>query len=151
MAAAIHDADETAIVTTGNGMFKYMTDGGNAFSDEALMAAADHNSLAYFDVFQTHYYGWQHGDGWSYEPWIKTSNEWLPEGRPLIIGEFPCRGEDGNWTPMEMHVDSVELGYAGTFCWAYFDNREDHEGDWDDAKGPMEAISALIPDAMTGE
>ena len=92
-----------------------------------------------------------HGDGWSYEPWIQTSSEWQGDGKPVLIGEFPCRGEAGRWTSLQMHVESVNQGYAGTFCWAYFDNRGDDEGTWTDAKPGVEAIAAQIPDAITGE
>jgi hypothetical protein len=92
-----------------------------------------------------------HGDGWSYEPWIQTSSEWQGDGKPVLIGEFPCRGEAGRWTSLQMHVESVNQGYAGTFCWAYFDNRGDDEGTWNDAKPGVEAIAAQIPDAITGE
>ncbi|MBN2803136.1 MAG: cellulase family glycosylhydrolase [Deltaproteobacteria bacterium] len=151
VAAAIHAADSDALVTTGMGMFKYMTDGDNNFSDAALQAAADDDPLAYFDVFQTHYYSWQHGDGWSYEPWIKTSTAWLPHNKPVLIGEFPCKGEEGVWSSLEMHTEAIAQGYAGTFCWAYFDNRKDKEGYWVDAKPGIEAIAAAIPNAISGE
>jgi hypothetical protein len=50
-----------------------------------------------------------------------------------------------------MHTESVNQGYAGTFCWAYFDNRTDDEGTWSDARPGVEAIAALIPAAITGE
>jgi hypothetical protein len=45
----------------------------------------------------------------------------------------------------------VNKGYAGSFCWAYFDNRADDEGYWPDAKSGMQAIAQQIPSAMTGE
>jgi hypothetical protein len=151
VAAGIHAADADALVTTGSAMFKYLETSNNILADDALEAAAGGDPLAHLDVYQTHYYGWMHGGGWSYEPWIKTSSEWLDAGKPILIGEFPCRGEPGRWTSMQMHVESVAQGYAGTFCWAYFDNRADSEGTWTDAKPGVEAIAAQIPQAMTGE
>jgi hypothetical protein len=151
VAAAIHATKPNALVTTGSGMYKYMITGGNKFSDAALKAAAGNDPLAKFDVYQTHYYSWMHGTGWTYEPWAKTSTEWLPEGKPILIGEFPILGEVGRWTGMDMHVKSVDKGYAGSFGWAYFDNRADKVGYWVDAKPCMQAISTLIPAAMIGE
>ena len=151
VAAGIHAADFDALVTTGSASFKYLEGNANILSDSALRAAAGGDPLAYLDVYQTHYYGWMHGDGWSYEPWIQASSEWQPDGKPVLIGEFPCRGEAGRWTALEMHTESVNQGYAGTFCWAYFDNRADDEGTWTDARPGVEAIAALIPSAITGE
>lgn len=151
VAAGIHRADPDALVTTGSGSFKYLQANDNIFSDAALQAAAGGDALAYLDVYQTHYYSWMHGDGWSYEPWIKSSTEWQPDGKPIIIGEFPCRGEEGRWTTLQMHVESVNQGYAGTFCWAYFDNRADSEGTWADAQSAVAAVAAQIPNAITGE
>lgn len=148
MAAAIHTADADAIVTTGMGMFKYMTDSGNNFSDAALKAATDGNELAFLDVYQTHYYAWQKG---FYEPWTKTSTQWLGEGKPVLIGEFACKGETGGRTSLQMHTEAVTQGFAGSFCWAYFDNRADKEGYWPDAEPGMKAIADMIPAAMTGE
>jgi len=151
LAAGIHAADADALVTTGSASFKYLESANNILSDQALQAAAGGDPLAYLDVYQTHYYGWMHGDGWSYEPWIKSSTEWQSDGKPILIGEFPCRGEEGRWTSMQMHVDSVTQGFAGTFCWAFFDNRADAEGTWANAQPGMEAIAAQIPQAITGE
>jgi hypothetical protein len=151
MAAGIHAAAPDALVTTGSASFKYLAGDQNILSDAALQAAAGGDPLAHLDVYQTHYYGWMHGDGWSYEPWIQTSSEWQGDGKPVLIGEFPCRGEAGRWTSLQMHVESVNQGYAGTFCWAYFDNRGDDEGTWNDAQPGVEAIAAQIPDAITGE
>jgi hypothetical protein len=151
VAAGIHAAAPDALVTTGSAMFKYLDTTNNILADDALEAAAGGDPLAHLDVYQTHYYGWMHGDGWSYEPWIKTSSEWQDAGKPILVGEFPCKGEAGRWTSLEMHVESVDQGYAGTFCWAYFDNRSDAEGTWSDAKPGVEAIAAQIPDAITGE
>jgi len=151
VAAGIHAADADALVTTGSASFKYLESANNILSDAALQAAAGGDAGAYLDVYQTHYYGWMHGDGWSYEPWIKSSSEWQADGKPVLIGEFPCRGEDGRWTSMQMHVESVNQGFAGTFCWAFFDNRADSEGTWQNAQPGVEAIAAQIPGAITGE
>jgi hypothetical protein len=151
VAAGIHTADADAIVTTGSASFKYLEGSGNILSDSALEAATGGNPLAHLDVYQIHYYGWMHGTGWSYEPWIQTAAEWLPDGKPILIGEFPCRGEPDRWTTLQMHTESVNQGYAGTFCWAYFDNRTDTEGTWTDARPGVEAIAGLIPSAITGE
>jgi hypothetical protein len=106
IAAAIHAAAPGALVTTGSGMFKHMSVDNNIVSDAALKAAAGGDSLAVLDVYQTHYYSWMHGDGFSYEPWIKTSTEWLPDGKPILVGEFSCKGEPGRWTSLQMHVES---------------------------------------------
>lgn len=151
VAAGIHAADADALVTTGSASFKYLGGNNNILSDQALQAAAGGDPLAHLDVFQTHYYSWMHGDGWSYEPWTQTSTEWLGEGKPVIIGEFPCIGEQGRWSTMQMHVESVNQGYAGTFCWAYFDNRADNLGTWSTAQPAVQAIAAQIPAAITGE
>ncbi len=151
MAAGIHRADADALVTTGSASFKYLAGSNNILSDAALQAAAGGDALAYLDVYQTHYYAWMHGDGWSYEPWIKSSTEWQADGKPILIGEFPCLGEDSRWTTLQMHVEAVNQGFAGTFCWAYFDNRADTLGTWANAEPAMAAIAAQIPAAISGE
>ena len=148
---AAHAADADALVTTGSASFKYLEGGANIFSDEALQGAAGGDPLAVLDVYQTHYYPWQHGEGWSYEPWTKTRDEWVGDGKPILIGEFPCRGEDARWSTLQMHVESVNQGFAGTFCWAYLDNRADAEGTWLEAEPAVAAIAAQIPAAITGE
>lgn len=151
VAAGIHAADPDALVTTGSASFKYLASGNNILSDAALQAAAGGDPLARLDVYQTHYYPWMHGNDWSYEPWIQTAAQWQNEGKPVLIGEFPCLGEEGRWTTMQMHVESVNQGYAGTFCWAYFDNRADMEGTWSDAQPAVQAIAAQIPGGIAGE
>ncbi len=151
VAAGIHAAAADALVTTGSASFKYLEADNNILSDQALRAAAGGDPLAHLDVYQTHYYSWMHGDGWSYEPWIRTSTEWQGDGKPILIGEFPCIGEQGRWSTMQMHVESVNQGYAGTFCWAYFDNRADSTGTWADAAPAVRAIAEQIPAAITGE
>ncbi len=151
VAAGIHAADSDALVTTGSASFKYLEGGNNILSDAALRSAAGGDPLAYLDVYQTHYYGWMHGDGWSYEPWIKTSSAYNGDGKPILIGEFPCKGEAGRWSTLQMHAESVSQGYAGTFCWAYFDNRADDEGTWSDAQAGVAAVAAQIPNAISGE
>jgi hypothetical protein len=150
LAAGIHAADADALVTTGSASFKYL-ESNNILSDSVLQQAAGGDLLAHLDVYQTHYYPWMHGDGWSYEPWIQTSTEWLGDGKPILIGEFPCKGEEGRWTTLQMHTEAVNMGYAGTFCWAYHDNRADSEGTWNDARPAVEAIASQIPEAITGE
>ncbi len=151
VAAGIHAAAPNALVTTGSASFKYLEGNNNILSDAALQQAAGGDVLAYLDVYQTHYYSWMHGEGWSYEPWIRTSSEWQADGKPVLIGEFPCKGEEGRWSSMDMHVESVNQGYAGSFCWAYHDNREDSEGTWSDAQPAVEAIAAQIPGAISGQ
>jgi hypothetical protein len=151
VAAGIHAADGDALVTTGSASFKYLEGSNNILSDAALRSAAGGDPLSYLDVYQTHYYGWMHGDGWSYEPWIKTSGAYNGEGKPILIGEFPCKGEAGRWSTLQMHTGSVTQGYAGTFCWAYFDDRADDEGTWSDAQAGVAAVAAQIPNAITGE
>jgi hypothetical protein len=151
MAAGVHAADSDALVTTGSASFKYLSGASNILSDEALQEAAGGDPLAFLDVYQTHYYSWMHGDGWSYEPWSRTSTEWIGDGKPILIGEFACTGEEDRWSTLQMHVESVNKGYAGTFCWAYLDNRADSLGTWADAKPAVEAIAAQIPGAITGE
>jgi hypothetical protein len=151
VAAGIHAAAADAIVTTGSASFKFLESNNNILSDTALQAAVGGDPMAHLDVYQTHYYGWQHGTNWSYEPWIRTSAEWQSDGKPVLIGEFPCAGEAGRWTTMQMHTESVNQGYAGTFCWAYYDNRADDEGTWNEARPAMEAIADQIPGAIVGE
>jgi hypothetical protein len=151
LAAAIRRADPGALVTTGSASFKWCSTDpaakGNYWSDQALQAAAGGDALARLDFYQVHYYSWMRGNGWTYSPWDKRRAAWGLD-KPVIIGEVAAKGEAGYLDPVQMHVRSVDSGYAGIMSWAYLDNRADKEGAWADAKPGVAAIYAKIPDAI---
>ncbi len=151
LAAAIHRADTGALVTTGSASFKWCSPApvskGNYYSDQALQAAAGGDPLARLDFYQIHYYSWMRGSGWTYSPWDKGFAYWGLD-KPVVIGELPAKGEAGYLTPVQMHVGSVDSGYAGVMSWAYLDNRADKEGAWADAKPGIAAVYARIPEAI---
>lgn len=151
LAAAIRRADPGALVTTGSASFKWCSTDpaakGNYWSDQALQAAAGGDALARLDFYQVHYYAWMRGNGWTYSPWDKRRAAWGLD-KPVIIGEVAAKGEAGYLDPVQMHVRSVDSGYAGIMSWAYLDNRADKEGAWADAKPGVAAIYAKIPDAI---
>ena len=150
-AAAIHRADPGALVTTGSASFKWNSTApgtkGNYYSDQALQAAAGGDPLARLDFYQIHYYSWMRGQGWTYSPWDKQMSFWGLD-KPVVIGELPARGQAGYLNPIQMHVASVDSGYAGVMSWAYLDNRTDKEGAWAEAKPGIEAVFAKIPQAI---
>jgi hypothetical protein len=151
LAAAIRRADPGALVTTGSASFKWSSAApeakGNYYSDQALRTAAGGDSLARLDFYQVHYYSWMRGSGWTYSPWDKGFAYWGLD-KPVVIGELPAKGQAGYLDPVQMHVGSVDSGYAGVMSWAYLDNRADKEGAWADAKPGIEAVYARIPDAI---
>lgn len=151
LAAAIHRADPEALVTTGSASFKWNSTApgtkGNYYSDQALQAAAGGDPLARLDFYQIHYYSWMRGQGWTYSPWDKRMDFWGLD-KPVVIGELPAKGQAGYLDPVQMHVRSVDSGYAGVMSWAFLDNRTDKEGAWADAKPGIEAVYAKIPLAI---
>jgi hypothetical protein len=151
LAAAIHRADPGALVTTGSASFKWNSPApgakGNYYSDQALQAAAGGDPGARLDFYQIHYYSWMRGQGWTYSPWDKRMDSWGLD-KPVVIGELPAKGEAGYLDPVQMHVKSVDSGYAGVMSWAFLDNRTDKEGAWADAKPGIEAVFAKIPLAI---
>jgi|GEM_PF-1305730 len=151
LAAAIHRADPGALVTTGSASFKWNSPSpaakGNYYSDQALQAAAGGDPLARLDFYQVHYYSWMRGGGWSYSPWDAGYAYWGLD-KPVVIGELPAKGEAGYLDPVQMHVGSVDSGYAGVMSWAYLDNRSDKEGAWAEARPGIAAVHARIPDAI---
>jgi hypothetical protein len=116
IAAAIHRADPAALVTTGSASLKWNSTApaakGNYFSDQALQAAAGGDPLARLDFYQIHYYSWMRGAGYTYSPWDKRASYWGLD-KPVIIGELPAAGEAGYLNAVQMHVGSVDSGYAG--------------------------------------
>jgi hypothetical protein len=151
LAAAIHRADPGALVTTGSASLKWCSTDAAAkgiyFSDQALQAATGGDAQAKLDFYQVHYYDWMRGSGWTYSPWDKRRAAWGLD-KPVIIGEFPAKGEAGYLDAVQMHVRSVDSGYAGVMSWAYLDNRADKVGAWADAKPGVAAIYAKIPQAI---
>jgi hypothetical protein len=151
LAAAIRRADPGVLITTGSASFKWCSTDpaskGNYFSDQALQAAAGGDTQARLDFYQIHYYAWMRGSGWTYSPWDKRRAAWGLD-KPVIIGEFPAKGEAGYLDAVQMHALSVDSGYAGVMSWAYLDNRADKVGAWADAKPGVAAIYAKIPEAI---
>jgi hypothetical protein len=151
LAAAIRRADPGALITTGSASFKWNSPvssaKGNYYSDQALQAAAGGDPLARLDFYQIHYYSWMRGNGWTYSPWDKRAAYWGLD-KPVVIGELPAGGEAGYLSAVQMHVGSVDSGYAGVMSWAYLDNRTDKVGHWPDAKPGIEAVFARIPEAI---
>jgi hypothetical protein len=152
LAAAIRRADAGALITTGSASFKWNSPApgakGNYYSDQALQAAAGGDPLARLDFYQIHYYSWMRGNGWTYSPWDKRASYWGLD-KPVVIGELPAAGEAGYLNAVQMHVGSVDSGYAGVMSWAYLDNRADKVGAWADAKPGIQAVYAKIPQAIT--
>lgn len=151
IAAAIHKADPGALVTTGSASLKWCGTApgtkGNYYSDQALQAAAGGDPLARLDFYQVHYYSWMRGNGYTYSPWDKGMAHWGLD-KPVVIGELPAKGETGYLDAVQMHVRSVDSGYAGVMSWAFLDNRSDKEGAWAEAKPGIAAVHAKIPEAI---
>ena len=151
LAAAIRRADPGALITTGSASLKWCSTDpaakGIYYSDQALRAAVGGDSLARLDFYEVHYYSWMRGSGWTYSPWDKPRAAWGLD-KPLIIGEFPAQGEVGYLDAVQMHVASVDSGYAGVMSWAFLDNRSDKVGAWADARPGIAAVYAKIPQAI---
>ena len=153
IAAAIHRAKPGALVTTGLGMYKHVIapqqprPNGAVFGERNLRALCDDDPEARLDVLQVHYYDWMYP---FFAPWEKPPAAWVDEGKPILIGEMPAK-DAAQYRSLDMHVPSVDLGYAGTFSWAYFNNRSDTTGHWPDAKPGMKAIADKIPEYMAGK
>jgi hypothetical protein len=109
-AAAIHEADPTALVTNGSQTMDYRT----KYTDSALIAAGG-KAKGTLDFYQVHFY---QVNGQANNVFANPRTHWgLPE-KKLVIGEFsidgssPASGDDS-------YTNLFTNGYDGAWAWAY--------------------------------
>jgi len=129
VAKAVHDNSQI-LVTQGAAAIKWnsTTVGGaigNWWSDSSLQAQVN-SPNARLDFYSPHFYDWQ-TPYWGV-PFYKTPQQYgLPnDGKPVIIGETPAKGSQGNTTTSDYH-NAYLNGWQGVMAWT--SNGVDVNGD----------------------
>ncbi|MCL2101286.1 MAG: T9SS type A sorting domain-containing protein [Fibromonadales bacterium] len=146
--AAIHDHDNTLLVSTGvNNAAALPT-----WTDAAMITAGGKQNGT-LDFLQVHFYP-EHLYT-NENPFDHPFSYWNLN-KPLVIGEFWAAGWDketypsyrvSTKTPVELYMHAYEKGYAGVLAWRYFEDNDGIAGkavahDYNAAKPGMEALAA---------
>ena len=158
IAAAIHTADPTLLVSTGSVNIKYQE-----WWNDANLVAAGGEANGTLDFFQTHYYPYYQDDAVS--PFVNTAEQmqatYKYDAKPMIIGEFPASGWSGDTYTASMaaktQISTVDAyqkafsgGYAGALAWQYIgDKTEANFGGYSYTIDP--ALDAMTKLAATAE
>jgi Cellulase (glycosyl hydrolase family 5) len=156
-AAAIHDADPSALVTNGTWQFRANANAGgmaNFYSDSALQTAGGRASGT-LDYYEVHYYA---SDSSAQSPFVYPASHWALD-KPVVIGEFyaldqtatlPDGGGQLTVRAADTYTTLYDAGYAGAWSWQYQNN--DNPGvqtKWPSMRVPMQNLFAIAPDAVT--
>lgn len=158
IAAAIHTADPTLLVSTGSVNIKYQE-----WWNDANLVAAGGEANGTLDFFQTHYYPYYQDDAVS--PFVNTAEQmqatYKYDAKPMIIGEFPASGWSGDTYTASMaaktQISTIDAyqkafsgGYAGALAWQYIgDKTEANFGGYSYTIDP--ALDAMTKLAATAE
>ena len=115
-AAAIHNADPSAIVTNGTWQFQAnatATGMQNYYSDAALVAAGG-MANGTLDFYEVHYYS---SNGVRVSPFANPVTHWGLD-KPVVIGEFYALTQDGV-AAADTYTALHGGGYAGAWAWQY--------------------------------
>ena len=142
LASSIRKRDNDALITVGSASLKWNWNNPNGiernlWSDSALFVATS-DSLSFLDFYEIHYYPWMIGPTWSYSPFDHNANNWNLD-KPIVIGEFPGKGQDGYKTLIQMYKWAFDSSYAGALAWSYIG--QDEHGSWQDIKPGIEEIN----------
>jgi hypothetical protein len=118
LAAAIHTADPTALVTSGAQTFDTCSAASgktNNYSDSALVAAGG-KANGTLDFYEVHYYA---SNGTSDSCFLNAASHWGLD-KKLVIGEFAVAAADDDTTsPDNTYTQLYTTGYNGAWAWAY--------------------------------
>ena len=129
-AAAIHEADPSALVTVGAWTFLANSPavGTNYYSDANLIAAGGKTNGT-LDYYQVHYYdNWGSPDGADkVNPFHYALSHWdIGDNKPVVIGEFWDIDTYANGSAPADVIKSANLyttlytnGYSGAWAWQY--------------------------------
>lgn len=135
-------SNASTYVTVGSAGFKWNADknGKINYWNDSSLANASGKANAKLDFYQIHYYDWQKGVDYNDTPWEgRGPSYFLNDGKKVMIGEHP--GKADRWYSLSTMInDSFNLGYIGSFPWAYTRNKSDDYGVWDDFKSATKAL-----------
>jgi hypothetical protein len=132
LAAAIHSADPSALVTNGAQTFDYCSNvsgKNNLYSDAALIAAGGKQNGT-LDFYQVHYYT---SNGTSNSAFTHPASYWNLD-KKLVIGEFAAADTDGV-VQNDLYTNLYTNGYDGAWAWSY-----DADWPWPAMQAPMKAL-----------
>jgi hypothetical protein len=132
LAAAIHTADPTALVTNGAQTFQYcsaISGNTNYYSDAALVAAGGKQNGT-LDFYEVHYYT---SNGVSNSCFKHPASYWGLD-KKLVMGEFYAATTDGvDQNSTYTYLQSN--GYSGAWAWSY-----ESDMPWPSMQTPMQTL-----------
>lgn len=141
-AAAIHDADPSAVVTNGTQLFQYNSNAWprtNYYSDAALRAAGG-KPKGTLDFYEVHYYA---SNGFWNSCYYFPVSYWGLD-KKVVIGEFYAA--DTDFVAKDQTCQRIfDNGYAGAWAWAYGSDQP-----WPSMQTPMQNLYAAHADAIDG-
>jgi hypothetical protein len=134
LAAAIHTADPTALVTNGAQTFDYCSNGvsgkTNDYSDTALRSAGGKQNGT-LDFYEVHYYT---VNGASDSCFTYPASHWGLTDKKLVMGEFAAAATDGT-ALNDLYTKIYSNGYNGAWAWSY-----DADYVWPAMQTPMQNL-----------
>lgn len=134
LAAAIHTADPTALVTNAAQTFDYCSNGvsgkTNDYSDTALRNAGGKQNGT-LDFYEVHYYT---SNGASDSCFTYPASHWGLTDKKLVMGEFAAAATDGT-ALNDLYTKIYSNGYDGAWAWSY-----DADWQWPDMQTPMQNL-----------
>jgi hypothetical protein len=132
LAAAIHAADPTALVTNGAQTFDYCSNVSgktNYYSDSALRNAGGKQGGT-LDFYEVHYYT---SNGTSDSCFTHPASYWGLD-KKLVMGEFAAQATDGV-AQNDLYTNIYTSGYNGAWAWSY-----DADFPWPDMQTAMQNV-----------
>jgi len=133
LAAAIHTADPTALVTNGAQTFDYcsgVSGKNNYYSDSALRGLQGAKQNGTLDFYEVHYYT---SNGASNSCFTYPASHWALD-KKLVMGEFAAAATDGT-ALADLYTKIYSTGYNGAWAWSY-----DADWPWPDMQTPMQNL-----------
>jgi hypothetical protein len=132
LAAAIHTADPSALVTNGSQTFDYSSGVAgktNYYSDRSLIAEGNRQN-GILDFYEVHYYA---QNGSSNSCFTHPASYWNLD-KKLVIGEFAAELTDGV-AQNDLYKNLYDNGYDGAWAWSY-----NADWEWPAMQAPMQAL-----------
>jgi hypothetical protein len=146
MAAAIHDEDPGALVTSGANTFQTCSGTAKNYYSDGELKAAGGKANGTLDFYGVHYYASQ---GQTVSPFTHPASYWNLD-KPVVIGEFWAEDTDGVKKDA-LFTNLFENGYAGAWAWQYY-NKDTTNGQVRDYTWPsMQAGMRAVYDAHAAD
>lgn len=133
-AAAIHNADPTALVTSAAQTFQYCSKVfADNYSNSALQSAGGMTNGT-LDYYEVHYY---ESNGTKYSCFEHPVSYWGLD-KKLVMGEFFAETTDGV-SQDDLYTNLLQSGYNGAWAWAY---EGSNNMPWPSMQAPMQNVYA---------